>query len=32
MLTLKQVKTTYAMKNLHLYVPNKVTYMTNQLH
>ena len=25
-------KATYLMRNLHLYVPNKDTYMTNQLY
>ena len=32
LLTLKKLKTTYVMKNLHLYVPKKRTYMTNQLY
>ena len=32
MLTLKNLKTTYVMIHLHLYVPNKGTYMTNQLY
>ena len=32
MLTLKNLKITYVMGNLHLYVPNKDTYMTNQLY
>ena len=32
MLTLKKLKTKYVMRNLHLYVPNKGTYVTNQLY
>ena len=32
MLTLKNFKTTGVIKNLHLYAPNKGTYMTNQFH
>ena len=27
MLTLKKLKTTYVMRNLHLHVPNKGTYI-----
>ena len=29
---LKKIKTTYVMRNLNLYVPDKGTYMTNQLY
>ena len=32
MSTLRKLKTTYAMRNLHLYVPNKGTYLTSQLY
>ena len=32
MSTLRKLKTTYAMRNLHLYVPNKGTYFTSQLY
>ena len=32
MLTFKKLKTTYVMKNLHLYAPNKGTDMTSQLY
>ena len=32
MLTIKKLKTTNVMRNFYLYVPNKGTYMTNQLY
>ena len=31
LLTLKKLRTKYVIRHLHLYVPNKGTYMANQL-